>query len=135
MKKAFQTWYRRLRFKYTNTLIIDRREWARGPNSKGELLDANGQKCCLGFHAIACGRKESDIEAQALPSDIASLLRQKDKSFHWLLAAIEGPVFNENAEGVLAGINDDGQIIDDKRERKLQDAFMNFGGITVKFVH
>lgn len=37
-------------------LVIDRSQWYRGKGSEySVLLDGDGMKCCVGFHALACG--------------------------------------------------------------------------------
>ncbi len=45
-------------------VIIDRKRWYRGKGGKASsLLRYDDRKmCCLGFDAIACGAKPSDIE-------------------------------------------------------------------------
>lgn len=43
-------------------LVIDRLKWARGGmNGPPMLLNSDGNMCCLGFAAIECGLKDSDI--------------------------------------------------------------------------
>jgi len=43
-------------------LVIDRKTWYRGKGSKdSRLLNNEGQKCCLGFLATACGIEDEKI--------------------------------------------------------------------------
>lgn len=54
-------------------LTIYRDSWARGTGAiESRLLRENGQMCCLGFLALACGYSREYIEGVSTP---ASLLR------------------------------------------------------------
>lgn len=53
--------------KYNRTLVIDRKIWLRGhADGKGKvtkpvMLNKDGNQCCLGFDAIACGVSKKSI--------------------------------------------------------------------------
>lgn len=54
-------------------LTIDRKRWARGPNTAGNrlLCGENGRMCCLGFLSLALGYSEDQIRNRAMPAELA----------------------------------------------------------------
>lgn len=106
-------------------VTIDRKRWRRGGErtaSKADvaLLDENGQMCCLGFVAKACGVKlergeQSDLssiyglQASLLPKGFGSFdeyaRRFRPNSIHRQLIEI-----NDNEEPVMRGKPRENQI-------------------------
>ena len=112
---------------------IDRRYWERG-NGLGSLLNPETQKmCCLGFYSLACGLTYKEIENQDLPSSVR--LR---KEMEWLteesVLPFDKTLSYSEYEDALAYINDESDLKNSDRERKIKARFAK-NGITVNFVN
>lgn len=113
----------------SNTLIIDRRLWARGGrNSRHSKLLVGGKLCCLGFHALACGLRKDEIEDMGTPrSAIVQHKLDIPEGMRFLFGdSIDHPPHSAAAR-TLMEINDDEQITDDEREKQLTTVFTQYG--------
>jgi hypothetical protein len=119
-------------------LVIDRNRWLRGHEGSSALLvrvmDEDPQMCCLGFHALACGLTEDDIENKAYPSVLGDyperwLLEEQDS---WVPES--GVVNVKLWDRVIALMNDANGVDDPTREAWLTEGFRALGGIEVEFV-
>ena len=66
-------------------LIIDRKQWRRGPqtpetvnNDPTALLCKDGTKCCLGFYALQCGLSEEAIRGAGEPVEVEGFSDSRD---------------------------------------------------------
>lgn len=53
--------------------VIERRKWARGPNTKGYangLMTSGGSLCCLGFLGQACGVPDESLRKSGIPTGL-----------------------------------------------------------------
>lgn len=115
-----------------NEFVIKRSEWSRGRESC--LLDSNGQKCCLGFYALACGLSKSKILEETSPEN----LERKYYNNKWDTFLLENN--KDNPWGYDSGsctrlmeINDDNMSSDKDKEKEIKSIFKG-KGIKVKFV-
>jgi len=119
-------------------LIIDRSRWLRGSEGSSALLvrvmDEDPQMCCLGFHALACGLSEKEIENQPYPSSLDTY----PESWLMLEQEVWGPLSStpnvRSWDRVLALINDASAVDDATREAWLTEGFRELGGYEVEFV-
>lgn len=108
------------------------------------LRESDGQKCCLGFYALALGFEPWDImgklflgKQSAIP-DVDDISNKDIEATHeaaWL--NLEYP-FSANKSTVsyhLARLNDDENMSGDAaREKQIANVFMKYGGVRVTFV-
>ena len=106
-------------------LVIDRPTWG-----TGQLLDHNGNKCCLGFLAIKCGADETEIDGEMSPANVPNI--------NWP-AAFTGVATYKNKKGVkrylknseladkMMSINDDEEMKWADKERELIPLFKKAG--------
>ena len=60
-------------------LKIDRRTWLRGEGpTDSALLRSDGEKCCLGFYALACGLAPENILTLKTPSEVYENTKMPD---------------------------------------------------------
>lgn len=115
-------------------LIIDRSRWYRGQGGEGSgLLLGNGHMCCLGFHALACGYTEEEIDGKQYPN---ALRYQVDRISHpaqWLFDRSPS-LAGTRWESALAAINDTREVDDAIREAWLIEGFRVLGDIEVEFI-
>lgn len=121
------------------TLIIDRREWARGSvGGESALLNHIGSKCCLGFEALACGFTKEDIAHTGTPEDIG-LFHDVETEYaiakapHLFVSSIDylsdSPFVNRAVK-----INDNAKITEVTREKRLTALFEK-EGIELEFIN
>lgn len=109
---------------------VKRSEWYRGKgNTDSRLLHGNGEKCCVGFQALAHGLTEDEIR---YCPDLAHLNgTPKMKLSGPLAVMVRLNTWNENYNSCLAGeiyeVNDDQRITDELREQKLKVLFAKVG--------
>ena len=111
-------------------LVIVRDKWLRGDDPDlppSELLNDEGEMCCLGFYLRQCGMPQKVLRNQASPFDVKDTI---PKQARWLLNE-EGQ--NSASCNSLISINDVGTKNDKKRERKIKKRFGKHN-VEVKFV-
>lgn len=110
-------------------LTIKRSEWYRGKGSNfSRLVTDCGQKCCLGFEALACGVPYEELVYKPSPKCISD--KFSDKINHLLDSN-----FKRNSEFTFAAIaiNDNPTLSEAERERLLIELFAS-QDIRVEFV-
>lgn len=98
------------------TITISRKRWYRGKGTMGSRLYRRSDRtmCCLGFASRQCGASVKMIENVALPSSvILDSYIGLDEFYKYLLDDI-------HVMSAMAGVNDDPDIIDAVRERRLK---------------
>ena len=133
-------------------LTIDRTKWGRGlmqdeegyiaesrliidQDSSNSNEEAVGKMCCLGFLALRCGFKKSDVEGVCMPHDL------HDKELHptrnrapWESMLNEGNGYDSELALVLAKVNDAPKMRPSVREAKIT-RLMKKAGIEVTFIN
>jgi hypothetical protein len=119
--------------KRLKTFTVRRDTWLRG-GEDGSLRAEDGKMCCLGFLCLAYGATRKAIEDLGMPADVAGGSRKLPR---WLREDIykisESAPMVKNSVYVIAEINDDKDIDDETRERKLAEEFAKHK-LSVKFV-
>lgn len=104
------------------TLTIKMSKWARGgKNGPSGLENGDGNMCCLGFLAKACGVAGSERRCATMPASLLASDRRKmpKKLFDWDC---------DSQLGIdLAAINDDVHLSDEARKRQLRSFFKEIG--------
>lgn len=143
------------------SFTIDRSKWVRGGKG-GEacMLNKQGNMCCLGFYAKACGLTDDQLVSKNLPDDVVydSFLDKGHLNKAWLanyqqkdteivewkskLFKIENSPYgfefdkkiaiNTSICEKLADINDDVTLSESEREEKLISSFQKMD-VKVKF--
>lgn len=112
---------------------VDRKTWIRGESSWDDAKATNesmllnqklGKMCCLGFLAKACGSNDSDIRNIGIPEAAPCVVWPP-----WVLFM----GYNSLATEHLIKLNDDVDIGDDERERRIKEEFAAHGD-EVEFV-
>lgn len=108
------------------TLTISRKKWLRG-SGEGVLLQTGGERkmCCLGFLTRACGLK--GLGGKMMPAD----LRVKIPGL--VSYKISTGCANSGLGNKLAEINDDTNLTEKEREKRIREGFKKLG-VKVKFV-
>lgn len=120
--------------KLLHKFTIDRATWSCGRNSWDAMLETkDGQKCCLGFLAESCGVGQGRRVGTHNPSDVGH-----GPGYRKLAGLLKGPDEDNEvqpflAEKTLIEVNDDSDLADHLRERRLTDLFKK-QGIGVRFV-
>jgi hypothetical protein len=136
-------------------LTIRRREWRRGGDAgerkekygATQMLNEQGQKCCLGFDALACGVPEADLLGQGEPYEVierfvhteipAWFERYVTEGRFWVedLVADDGEIPTQKAVVDKAvQINDDPKLTDAEREEQLVPVLKALGWDVIEFV-
>lgn len=116
------------------SFTIDVRKWYRGLGDWGSaLLRSDGQMCCLGFYALACGFKPEDILDIATPAGINVYIDEKVKAMPGLLKMNEEYVAKTTVCSDLMEVNDDFDMRDGPRMKKITQLFRKIGA-TVRWV-
>lgn len=103
---------------------INRAKWARGgEGGQSALLNEDGNKCCLGFYALACGAKPNQIAGHGCPEDAWPV-----KAGRWLLE--DGKDSPDCYE--LVNVNDNVNLTDANREEEIKRIFKKHR-VEVKF--
>lgn len=113
-------------------LIIDRSKWAcGGRGGEPELLNDNGNMCCLGFLALACGYLPEDIQYKEVPRLVYGTTGKFPSS---VLGAER--LSNENSPwvNVATQVNDNETLGNFERECILKDHFKLIG-VDLTFIH
>lgn len=104
-------------------LVIRRKKWVRGFYPGGTYLrNEDGTKCCLGFFANALGIKSDRITRVGEPIEVSSSLWPK-----WLVPHTSIALHADSECAVLIGLNDDGNISEKEREKKIAAIFKKHG--------
>jgi hypothetical protein len=107
-------------------LIIERATWSRGNiNQPSELINDDGNKCCLGFLGCAIGINENFLRGYSLPKSVSGFslienLYNKDKTKSFWSDFLE--------------INDKFSPSEEEREQKLIKLFKEKINIELTFV-
>ena len=113
---------------------IKRSKWLRGQRAKSVLLDVNGNQCCLGALASACGIASENIFDIQEPENISLLFEDLPKDYSFLVYnAIENLIFNTDTAYNLMQINDDSRTSDTEKEAKITE-ILRIQKINVEFV-
>lgn len=122
-------------------LTIDRSRWCRGDENPYLLRESDGRMCCLGFFLRACGLPEDRIKGLAEPQHPfeggAPSAIPGPATFlvvHEEIEADEGEedesYFDYGPSDVasdLMTLNDDPQVTEDYRERRIAEVFAKHG--------
>ena len=111
---------------------VKRENWLRGGGEDGlSGLLIKDKMCCLGFYALACGAKPSQIRNKAMPSNVAwskvpdeilpLMASEKSKPFLW------PSDWDSKIAARLAFANDSDRIGDTVREKRLKKLFALIG--------
>jgi hypothetical protein len=105
-------------------LTIDRQKWGRGA-SGGSLLELNsGKMCCLGFLGLACGLKEDQIKAKAMPHEVKEAPTKNKTKWKSMIAKDDCGTFgNSSLASKLANINDAQGTTDKQKEQAIKRQF------------
>lgn len=107
-------------------LVIKRSKWLRGDDSESYLLrESDNKMCCLGFLARKCGLAPKEIRGHMTPEDTYST--------KFPTSIVDKSTANTRTCGTLMTINDDPDLTDAERERKLTALFKRIK-IGVRFV-
>lgn len=119
-------------------LVIDRSTWLRGEEDAGLLLrEADGRRCCLGFLGVSCGIDDDAMASIGCPREVASTEWPA-----WLVTSEETEDEYGDAElrrhdsataDRLMAINDDGDLSEPEREKRLAAIFAKHD-VEVEFV-
>jgi hypothetical protein len=114
---------------------IDRAKWFRGQGSDASaLLRANGQRCCLGFYAQACGLTDNQIMDKTAPNHVG--LIGKDEWDNILLTnSFPNQSWMQHSKDArdLIIVNDSMHVSGADREKRITEIFSK-KGIEVEFV-
>lgn len=103
------------------SFTVVRSRWARGGKlGDRELLNSDGNMCCLGFYGLACGIDREDLSGRCYPAYVPNEERY-------------GPLAS-NCE-TIANTNDatEAYLADSDREARLTELFAE-NGIEVTFI-
>lgn len=107
------------------SFVVDRTRWFRGQGSdRSRLLLDDGQMCCVGFLAIACGATVDQISNEPAMASQFGEWRQSTPELY--------PLGLKIGQTDIYGINDDSTCADSDREILLKEQF-NRLGIAVTF--
>ena len=117
-------------------VIVDRPTWYRGSKTGSKLLRSDGYQCCLGFACEAAGVDKSEILGVNIIGSLPFIRLREDGSvqsagLNPVILAMATIDVNDN-DPVMVGnplysINDDPDIDDDERERRLIVEGAKFG--------
>ena len=127
---------------------VNRKKWHRGKGCDTSCLlnPTSGKMCCLGFYALQSGLSKKNIEKMPTPNAVRQRLNGEDvyssmsfdcisepaKPIKWKTKLISGKS-NSATCGHLMEVNDNKDISDEVREKKITSLFKRIG-IAVKFV-
>jgi hypothetical protein len=114
-------------------LTIERAKWRRGGDVNNKkygmtmLLNSRGYMCCLGFDAIACGIAKDRLRRRDYPHQI------RNAPAEYVATRTDG---NWHSDAVSEAIeaNDDPDISDREREKRVRAALKRLGWEDVRFV-
>lgn len=112
---------------------IDTNKWCRGGmNGRSQLLNNEGNMCCLGFLANQCGISKKYLEGKSYPCNLCQqmignipLLNQKNKYHDWCQTELSM---------ALTEVNDNNMITDIDRKSELTQLFKEKLGVKLVFV-
>lgn len=116
--------------------IIDRSKWRRGGDlqlesiwGQTQLLNREGNMCCLGFVCIKDGFKKKDILEVADPSDIDPDFADVCTSITLKVHSDEDGIYFHSSELTreAININDSEYISEEQREQQLKTLFKKYG--------
>lgn len=110
------------------TFLVERSTWGTGRDGK-KLLTMEGNMCCLGFVCHQAGVRKSKLKDMDFPENLIGDL----DAVSFLLKEVKGNLVNRKWVERAAQINDDTDIEDDEREKKLISIFKK-NGYTLTFV-
>ncbi len=112
---------------------VRRKKWARGgKNGRAELLNSDGNMCCLGFAACQVSRKTHEqLLNCGKPSEV--YLRKSFLTDEYRPEPNWVDVSNNKLTQKAITINDSVKITDETREKRLKALFRKYG-IIIKFV-
>lgn len=111
-----------------NTLEIDCNKWHRGKDNSRLLREDDKKMCCLGIDLLAQGVPTGMLLSQYSPQCIGS---QVPEQRQWLLGESG---FNSELAGTLMETNDDANIDDSTRKKKIKELYAK-QGVTVTFIN
>lgn len=111
--------------------VVRREKWMRGLNKYDtRLLDDDGKMCCLGFVCVQCGMAPETIHDLGTPEDVASYDCGSPEPVTGVLGFYDderGRWCDNALTRDAISINDDGDIDDAERERRLSELFAKHG--------
>jgi hypothetical protein len=107
--------------KKVKKIVIQREKWLHGTSKvsiDGELLDVDGNMCCLGFYLNQCGVPKANLRFNKEPCDVFV-----PKQARWLVKNSAFGDFQANSEvtSKLVELNDMSGVRD--RERRIASIF------------
>jgi len=122
-------------------LVIKRNKWVNGsneddPRGSAELLNSEGNMCCLGFFAKACGFKSKEIKNMCTPGSLYNDRTYSDQAERGFLKKIEKTPFkelltkdgrNSRLANSLIDINDSSTMKNETREKKITEKLTKIG--------
>lgn len=122
------------------TLVIDRTKWYRGHGSSGSALvrSADHLMCCLGFCALQRGFTKDELLEIGTPGEIVSVGRWQEDAL-WRVRGLvdtydEGGIYETDVCDRLVDVNDDEDLSEPTRERRITELFAEIG-VAVTFVN
>lgn len=103
---------------------VKRNKWFRGnEGTSSSLLRKDGQRCCLGFLAQACGYQDDEVFDMSYLNELlqTDLLPQE-----FYRATVNSPGCSRLVHKFAAGINDNPDISDEIREKRLTELFAKY---------
>lgn len=122
------------------TLVIDRVKWYRGKGGHGSaLLRAKDHlMCCLGFCLLQRGFSSDELLEVGTPGEMPCVNRAHPDAFPKVAGLVdeydEGGTYETETCEALVDVNDDPNIDDATREKRITKLFAEIG-ITVQFIN
>ena len=117
-------------------LTIDRKTWLRGKGADASaLLKSDGQMCCLGFYAKACGLTELQIMDKPAPASVGMVnkpewdLLFRGDQYHHETNTIDLMLVNDR----IVSTDSNYALNELDRESSIIDLFAKYG-VEVEFV-
>ena len=100
------------------------------------LLTDSGLMCCLGFDAVACGIRESELLNVGSPANLSAVLPEGYADLRLVDRYGDGGLVNSDIVREAININDDVDRwrSDEDKERDLKPVLMQLGWDDVVFV-
>ena len=122
-------------------LVIDRTKWYRGKGSHGSALLRTKDElmCCLGFCLLQRGFTSDELAEVGTPGEVVSVDRMRPDALSKVVGLVdlyddESGLLETHVCNQLVDANDDPDIDDLTRERRITDLFAKIG-VDVTFVN
>ena len=111
---------------------ILRRRWLRGGRGGDSCLysESSRRMCCLGIYLRACGFSVGGVKERSMPGDVEATGKRVPS---WMVTRRANNFIRTSPSNMkLAVMNDNSELSEKKRERKIQELFAS-QGIKVTF--